>query len=311
MSDDISIPNVSQQLAPSTATVTGTASPQQPPTTAATTTTANGNRPTTSSVPTWLIPGNRPLNRPNRRGAAPSSRAIPRSPSGPSSLANSEEGIGSSIDAGAAAQTQTQSDQHLRAPQHESQPLPAAHQDLIASSPSPVLGPQPSEHPVACGAKRKATVAVSCDEKRHESPLHRDGDMVKSGEGGGRKRWISEQEGTRIMMETATALKNTRRRVTTSGVEIHGHGKRAKRTAATSDDGESSPHLLSLSHPPPPALAVLTIGPDQIQTHVSHGKGRSGDYWRRVRHPEGLEGAAISVWVSQAEVHRQVRSRIT
>jgi hypothetical protein len=56
------------------------------------------------------------------------------------------------------------------------------------------------------------------------------------GLGGGMMR-ISEEEGTRIIME-ARAMKNLARRVTTSGGETH--DKRTRRAAVTSDDGESS-----------------------------------------------------------------------
>ena len=60
---------------------------------------------------------------------------------------------------------------------------------------------------------------------------------VQASGGGTRMTWISEEEGTKIMME-AKAMKNLARRVTTSGGETH--GKRTKRAPATSGDGESS-----------------------------------------------------------------------
>jgi len=55
--------------------------------------------------------------------------------------------------------------------------------------------------------------------------------------------WISQDEGTNIMTEATMALKNSRRRVTSSGCESH--SKPARTVANDSNDGESSRFLLS------------------------------------------------------------------
>jgi hypothetical protein len=247
MYDDVDVPSAPQQIAPSAMTVTGiAASPQQPPTTADRTM-ANGNGRTASSKlkPAWL----RSPNRSNRGGAARSSRVVARSASGPPPLARGERiGIGTV--------TQTMYEHRLRAPRNESLPPPALHRVPFAPSPSPAVAQWPSEHPVGCGAKRKAVndAAPGGEEKREwEWALHRDGDRMKGGGGGG-KMWISEDEGTRIRMES---FRNQARRVVTaaSGEEVHGHGKRAKRTAASSDDGASFSLSSSLSQFPFPACA--------------------------------------------------------
>lgn len=253
MYDDVDVPNAPQRLAPSAMTVTGIASPQQPPTTADITMAGNGRTASSKPKPKWL----RSPNRLNRGGAARSSRVGARSASGPPPLAHGER-IGTGTDTGVV--TQTQYDHRLRAPRHESQPPPALHPVLFASSEAPAVAPWPSEHSVGCGAKRKANDAAPGGEEQREWewPLHRDGDRVKGREGGeGKKMWISEVEGMKIRMET---FRNQARRVTAaSGEEIHhGHGKRAKRTAATSDDGASFPCLLSLPIPlPRPCMRCL------------------------------------------------------
>jgi hypothetical protein len=290
MYDDVDVPNAPKKLAPSATTVTSIASPQQPPTTADMTT-ADGNGRTASSKPKpkWL----RSPNRLNCVGTARSSRVVARSASGPPPLAHGER-IGTGTGTGTSALTQTQYDYHLGPRRQESQPPPALHRALSSSSPSPAVAQWPSEHPVGCGAKRKANDAASGDEEQREweKPLHRDGDRVKGGEG--KKIWISEVEGERIRMET---IRNQARRATAaSGEEIHGHGKRTKRTATTSDDGTYlSLSSLSPSSHSPPVHEVLMIPHGQIQTHASRGNEKLGEYHRQPSHPDNPEMQRASV----------------
>ena len=97
--------------------------------------------------------------------------------------------------------------------------------------------------------------------------------------GGGMMR-ISEEEGTRIMME-ARAMKTIARRVTTSGGETQ--DKRMRRAAATSDDGECflvfSPHM----------HAGLMLARDQKQTHAFRGDGKLKGCHRRLHHQVHLK----------------------
>jgi hypothetical protein len=97
---------------------------------------------------------------------------------------------------------------------------------------------------VACAAKRKAPDVAPRDEELRDCHSRHVATNLK-GSGGvganrGSKIWIDEDEGTKIRMEATTALKNSTKRGTVSGGEIH--SKRA-RTVSIDSDGESS-HLL-------------------------------------------------------------------
>lgn len=100
-----------------------------------------------------------------------------------------------------------------------------------------------SDHPVpvVCATKRKASAPAQEDEEQSKHLHH--GHVLaarpKGGAGGG-VIWIDEDEGTRIMMGTRTALKkNLTRRVSSTATEdVEVQPKRTRRAAATSDDGE-------------------------------------------------------------------------
>lgn len=183
------------------------------PTTAAATMASHNER-ATSSKPKWLLPinGRRQTNR-----------------------------VGSAVFA-TATSTQTscsnhnhiQTQRHPNVPQHEPESSSTAHQ-IISTSLSPALE---SDNSVACAAKRKAPdLAPRDEEQRVCHPRHVTTSLkvrgVRSNE-----IWISQDEGTNIMMEATMALKNSTRRVTLSGSESH--SKRARMVTNDSNDGESS-----------------------------------------------------------------------
>ena len=229
-SDETDVPTAHQ---PSQPAMTGATSPLvlQPPTTTAATM-MNRDRRATSSPPSWL--------RSNRPGSARSARSplVVRTVTGRPPLANREH-TGASI--GAAMRPQQRDPD---ASQHELEPPAAAH-PVVSPPALPLASLEPS---VAGAAKPKAPMEELGRDRRQDWRQRLDdaergyregasGAGVQAN-GGGIMR-ISEEEGTRIMMEArAMKNKNLARRVTTSGGETH--GKRTRRAAATSDDGKSS-----------------------------------------------------------------------
>jgi len=170
---------------------------------------ANHNGRATSSIPNWLRPTNR-KSRPSHHGPA----RLTGSTCGSTLLTNLNP---------------TQPQHRPSAPQRNSEPPPTTHRVISTSSSAPA-----SFQPHASAAKRNATAGALGDEGQQDlyhasANLPCRGGVGESGEG---FIWISEVEGAKIRKETETALKN---RVTSSNIQ----SKRA-RTAAASDDGESS-----------------------------------------------------------------------
>ena len=227
-SDETAIPTARQ---PSQPAMAGTTSPLalQPPATTATTT-VNRDRRAASSSPTWL--------RPNHPALARSARSplVPPTVNGRPPLANRER-PGASI---GTAMWPRQHDPNTS--QHESEPLAVAYPVVTPPAP-PLASLEPS---VAGATKRKAPMEALGRDDRQDWCLRRDDakGVYRRGAGGtgaqasgGGIIQISEEEGKRIMMG-ARPMKNPARRVTTLGGETH--GKRTRRAATTSDDGESS-----------------------------------------------------------------------
>ena len=227
-SDETGVPTARQ---PSQSPMTGTTSPMAlQPLAATAATMVNRDRRAASSPPSWL--------RSNRPGPARSARSplVVRTVSGRPPLANRER-------PGASIGTAMRPQQHdPNTSQHESEPPAAAHPVVTPPAPPPAS----LEPSVAGATKRKAPVEALGRDDRQDWRLCRDdakgvyrrgaGGAGAQASGGGIIR-ISEEERTKIIMG-ARAVKNLARRVTTSGGETH--GKRTRRVAATSDDGESS-----------------------------------------------------------------------
>ncbi len=136
---------------------------------------------------------------------------------------------------------------HPSVPQHEPEPPVSAHQTISSSSPAPA-----DDNSVACDVKRKApNVALRDEEQRNRHDPRRVATSLKGRGGTGASGvCISLDEGANIMKEATMALKNSKRRATSSGCESHSN--RARTAAIDSDDGEPF-HFLS------PSYAVLII----------------------------------------------------
>ncbi len=276
-SNEIDAPTVPQHTAQPA--VTGATSPQQPLTTAAATL-ANRSRRTTdaSDKPGWLRQMARPSQL-NRRDLARSVSVAPFASGRRHPLENREH-TGTSMQL-----------QHLHRPparQRESEPPPSA--PTIVSPPLPPLASR--GYPVAGAAKRKAPEAASGDEEHRDWRLRHEGAKAKVTEGGGwtrasggRTMLISEEEGTRIMMGATMASKNLARGVSAPGGETH--GKRARRAAATSDDGEPS-----LPCPPSPLalhVVLMIARAGQIQTDAFRGRRKLAERRHRSRNQGRLD----------------------
>jgi hypothetical protein len=165
--------------------------------------------------------------------------------------------------------------------QHEPEPSATAHQ-IISTSPPPALA---SDNSVACAAKRKAPdVAPRDEEQRDCHPRHVTTSLKDRGGVRTNGIWISQGEGTDIMIEATVALKNSRRRVTLSGCESH--PKRARMVTNDSNDGESSRFLL-----PPNVVLIICRDRHRDPTFLVKQSWRSATTSRAI-------GAA---WISEGD----------
>jgi hypothetical protein len=210
--------------------------------TTTTATMANHGRRATSSKPKWLRPINRERE-PNHLGPA----LFPAS---------------TNIHPLHSNHNHVQPRRHPSVPQHEPEPPVSAHQ--IISSSSPVLA---NDNSVACAAKRKApNVALRDEEQRNCHDPRRIATSLKGRGGTGASGiCISLDEGANIMREATMALKNSKRRATSSGCESH--SKRARTAAIDSDDGEPFRFIL-------PSYVVLIIAGQQTRRLSFPGQGK-------------------------------------